>query len=602
MEIKAQSLDEVLSGIILEVPFFQRPYVWKKENWEELFNDLFVTETSHFLGSIILKEQNNGSSKLKKYLIVDGQQRLTTLSILMKALYDCMKNERDNIFDSITRILFYKNKPSDSNYKIILNHSHNDNSQFKEVIGEVKDRKIVSSIGDLGSIDIEDDTQKLLIKKCYKYFYTKLSELYKEKSEVVVSFFNKLLNSSEMLAVIFLGENDSEQKIFDSINTSGIRLSATDTIKNSLYQKLIELSDSQESVIEYYNNTWEDTFERDDETIEYWCTEKVSGNLKLQNSELLLRYFAVIKKLYNPSNNKTSQLADIYKNYIADKNEDVIKSLIQEIIEYASIYKERFSKFDETTGYEFNDVERRLFGILRMNKIIVFTPYILFLLKIYNKDSSTLNDRFRDLEKLVVKSLILGAVQKDANKQVPEFISNADGHTVKKCYNEITAEMIRNALKTKVSVNTAKTLLFWIELYRKYKDDKYAKQPLHYNYQLEHIMPIKWEEHWNNVSYDGNPKHKCNDPILRQKRVEKITSLGNMTLLSAKLNIAISNDSFKNKIEGTSNKKGIKNYSSLSITTVDIIENVYSKGKEWNEAEITKREEKLADEIIEIWG
>ena len=198
--------------------------------------------------------------------------------------------------------------------------------------------------------------------------------------------------------------------------------------------------------------------------------------------------------------------------------------------------------------------------------------------------------------------MILGAVQKDANKQVPEFISNADGHTVKKCYNEITAEMIRNALKTKVSVNTAKTLLFWIELYRKYKDDKYAKQPLHYNYQLEHIMPIKWEEHWSNVSYDGNPKHKCNDPILRQKRVEKITSLGNMTLLSAKLNIAISNDSFKNKIEGTSNKKGIKNYSSLSITTVDIIENVYSKGKEWNEAEITKREEKLADEIIEIWG
>jgi len=139
-------------------------------------------------------------------------------------------------------------------------------------------------------------------------------------------------------------------------------------------------------------------------------------------------------------------------------------------------------------------------------------------------------------------------------------------------------------------------------LFEIYKDDKYAKQPLHYNYQLEHIMPIKWEEHWSNVSYDDNPKHKCNDPILRQKRVEKITSLGNMTLLSAKLNIAISNDSFKNKIEGTSNKKGIKNYSSLSITTVDIIENVYSKGKEWNEAEITKREEKLADEIIEIWG
>lgn len=598
MEIKAQSLEEVLSGIILEVPFFQRPYVWKKENWEELFNDLFTTENTHFLGSIIFKEQDSGSSKLKKYLIVDGQQRLTTLSLLMKALYDCMEKERDNIFDSIRRILFYKKLPSDSNYKIILNHSHNDNSQFKEVIGVVNDRKIESSIMEkLDDINVEDDTQKELIKKCYKYFYTELSKLYKENSEEVVSFFNRLLNSTEMLAVIFLGKNDSEQKIFDSINTSGIRLSATDTIKNSLYQKLIELSDSQESVIEYYNNTWEDTFERDDETIEYWCAEKVNGNLKLQNGELLLRYFAVIKRLYNPNNNKTSQLADIYKNYIADKNEDVIKSLIQEIIEYANIYKERFSKFDETTGYEFHDVERRLFGILSMNKITVFTPYILFLLKTYNKDSFTLNDRFRDLEKLIVKKLIVGGVQKDANKQILEIISDTDGYIVKRYYDEITPEMIRNGLKTKVSVNTAKILLFWIELYRRYKDKKYADQSLKYKFQLEHIMPIKWEEHWSDVPYDDNSRHKCNNQISRQNRVEKITSLGNMTLLSAKLNKIISNDNFKNKIE-----KGIKIYSDLSITKVDIIENVYSKGKEWNEAEIAKRERKLADEIIEIWG
>ena len=598
MKIEAQSLEGVLSGIVLEVPFFQRPYVWKKENWEELLNDLLGTGASHFLGSIILKEQDNGASKLKKYLIVDGQQRLTTLSILMKALYDCMENERSNIFDSITRILFYKELPSDSNHKIILNHSHNDNSQFKEVIGVVKDREILSSIiEELDGINIEDDTQKSLIKKSYKYFYNKLSKLYKENSEEVVSFCNKLLNSSEILAVIFLDKNDSEQKIFDSINTSGIRLSATDTIKNALYQKLIDLSNSKENIISYYKNTWENTFEKDDETIEYWCSEKVSGNLKLQNSELLLRYFAVIKGLYNPNNNKTSQLADIYKNYITDKNEDIIKKLIQEIIEYANIYRERFSKFDESTGYKFDNIERRLFGILSMNKITVFTPYILFLLKTYSKDSSALDDRFRYLEKLIVKKIIIGGVQKDANKQILEFISDTDGYAIKRCCNEITPEMIRNGLKTKVSVNTAKILLFWIELYRRYKDKKYSDQSLTYKFQLEHIMPIKWEEHWSDVPYDDNPRHKCNNQILRQNRVEKITSLGNMTLLTAKLNIAISNDNFKNKIE-----KGIKTYDGLSITKVDIIENVYDEGREWNEAEITKRERKLADEIIEIWG
>lgn len=106
MRIEGQSLEEVFFNVVLEVPFFQRSYVWKKDNWEELLNDLFNMEITHFLGSIILKEQDNNSCKLKKYLIVDGQQRLTTLSILAKALYDCMENEQDNIFDSIKKYTF----------------------------------------------------------------------------------------------------------------------------------------------------------------------------------------------------------------------------------------------------------------------------------------------------------------------------------------------------------------------------------------------------------------------------------------------------------------------------------------------------------------
>ena len=75
-----------------------------------------------------------------------------------------------------------------------------------------------------------------------------------------------------------------------------------------------------------------------------------------------------------------------------------------------------------------------------------------------------------------------------------------------------------------------------------------------------------------------------------------------MTLLSSSLNNALKNSSFKKKIEGDGEKKGLKEYASLSITQKDIIENVYNKGKEWNEAEITKREKALADEIIDIWG
>ncbi len=606
MRIEGQSLEEVFFNVVLEVPFFQRSYVWKKDNWEELLNDLFNMEITHFLGSIILKEQDNNSCKLKKYLIVDGQQRLTTLSILAKALYDCMENEQDNIFDSIKNILFCKEVPSDSEYKFVLNHSHNDEFHFRDVIGKIEHGKIVSNIKDeLENIKTNDMGQTKLIKKCYKYFYEELSRRYKKNVNDVISLCNKLFKANDIMAVIFLEKDDGEQKIFDSINTAGIRLSATEIIKNAIYQKLIELNGNRDEIISYYEKTWKNIFESDEETIDYWCTEKISGNLKLQNSELLLRHVGIIKDIYDPSSNRTSQLSEMYKLYLANKNQEELKMLIKEIIQYAQIYRKHFSDLEEIEIYEFDDknVKLRLFKILSIHKIIVYNPYILFLLKKYDDDKERLNAKLINLEKLVIKSLILGGVSAAANKQIKEILDN-DDLIIKKYSDEINRETIRNSLKTKVHSNTAKTLLFWIELHRKTQDKNYDSINLPYRkYQLEHIMPIKWEEHWSNVKcVDDDNKVLHNSEKAKQRRVEKITSLGNMTLLSSSLNNALKNSSFKKKIEGDGEKKGLKEYASLSITQKDIIENVYNKGKEWNEAEITKREKALADEIIDIWG
>ncbi|MCI8460265.1 MAG: DUF262 domain-containing protein, partial [Bacilli bacterium] len=76
----------------LKIPFFQRKYVWKEENWDELFDNFFVKEEPGFLGSILVQRNviGAGSSVLD---VIDGQQRLTTISILIMAIYDSINNE-----------------------------------------------------------------------------------------------------------------------------------------------------------------------------------------------------------------------------------------------------------------------------------------------------------------------------------------------------------------------------------------------------------------------------------------------------------------------------------------------------------------------------
>ena len=88
MEAHEHGLGFLKTDLKLEIPYFQRSYVWTEQNWEELFENLIDEKQSHFLGSIILKRINTASGEISRFSVIDGQQRLTTLSILLKACYD----------------------------------------------------------------------------------------------------------------------------------------------------------------------------------------------------------------------------------------------------------------------------------------------------------------------------------------------------------------------------------------------------------------------------------------------------------------------------------------------------------------------------------
>jgi len=120
----------------LTIPFFQRHYVWKKENWEELLESLEGLEVKPFLGSIILKMTNSISPS--EASIIDGQQRLTTLTILAKAIYDSLpgeKRENSGVRRDIEGFLFYRLNASDKfdDSYIKIEHSRIDREDYTKM-------------------------------------------------------------------------------------------------------------------------------------------------------------------------------------------------------------------------------------------------------------------------------------------------------------------------------------------------------------------------------------------------------------------------------------------------------------------------------------
>lgn len=598
-----------MTGIsVFEIPFFQRGYVWKEENWKEMLETFSRNDINQFLGSIIIQSKSLTPPTCS---IIDGQQRLTTLSILIKAIYDSLDDtKKKNTYGTLLNYLFYKKNALSDQYYVKLNHSKIDAGYFNTVIGTIKDDKI-TTMDDATYSSINKDSS--LIFQCYKYFRESL----KKYDDNAISILFSNIFDKKMLVVITLESMDNEQQIFDTINSAGIKLTCADIIKNALYQKLIDLSGGDKDyAYKKYEDTWFSTFCYDDDKLKYWSSEKSIGRYKRDYLEILLQAIAIIKEdpnnpgksVYDVWDDQLKDLADKYKMFINTLNKSQLEDFIDEIMEYAEIYRKHIPVIDNTTPFEFDNMPARLAHILTVSENTTFTPYILYLYKTYDEDSEKLSSRLRDLEKMVIAYLITKESNKNFNKYCSMLIkTESESDTAYDNYFKTELYIFDNqklldGLKYIKSNKIASLILFWIELNRRYKDTKFDTKILQYNYQLEHIMPQKWEANWKSVPYvDGNNNPITDDLEGNKNRYNFVYSLGNMTLLNGKLNASISNNTFIKKID-KDGKSGIDHYSSLSITKDDIIKENYEVDKTWNEYKIKQREIKLGNEFLEIWG
>ena len=244
-------INDIFNGArLIEVPFYQRAYVWKEEQWERFLTDMeYVSDTQrhYFLGSIILKNgetPNMTDAFSSRKIIIDGQQRLTTLILFFKVL--CLKVGCNGYFDHDFRF---------SNGDIAMQHGRNDSAAFK----------LVTSQNTAG--EIKNTTPPSSIIAAYNFFM--------QKADPARINLNVIKQNVQFVSVDLVDSED-EQQVFDTINSLGVRLTTAELLKNYFY--------SRDNVREYEEN-WVSVFEKDAECKQYWDQEIETGRIKRKKPE-----------------------------------------------------------------------------------------------------------------------------------------------------------------------------------------------------------------------------------------------------------------------------------------------------------------------------
>lgn len=235
LETSTVSLSDVIgNGKIYEVPPYQRDYSWKKDQWEDLWNDIiniYQSKNVHFMGSIVLQDHGD-----KKYHVIDGQQRFSTLTIIVLATINALQKlvfQNINPEENKERISLLQKKfigdkdPASLTYSAKLKLNENNNSFFQTHLLVQRKPTNVSTL-------IDSDR---LIWAAYNYYIEKVAELFKNETngEVIANYLNKIVAEKLMFIQIIVEDELSAYTVFETLNSRGVGLTVTDLLKNYLF-------------------------------------------------------------------------------------------------------------------------------------------------------------------------------------------------------------------------------------------------------------------------------------------------------------------------------------------------------------------------------
>lgn len=545
------------NGKSYRVPIYQRDYSWDKEDWEDLWNDILEIpkDKSHYMGYLVLQPI---LSENQAYTVIDGQQRITTLSILSLAVTSLLKKwseegiekkENEIRFSEITKryIGNFSLSGLTLNSKLKLNRNNDD--FYQSYLSNLRRPAAISKL---------KPSQKLL-QKSFDYFYKALLDKFSTNSSgAELSEFLEMTIGNGLIFTLIEVQNDLDAfKVFETLNARGVKLSTADLLKNYLFSLTAKIGEFELDEAERRWQNVSDTLRKNDSTtfIRHYWNSRYSGNEPARQSTLF-------KKIKN----------DITS---AEKAFDLLASLEKNVSYY--------SAFNDPNDEFWDKEERKYLKVLSL--LEVTTCYPLLLSSIEFLPRAEFKKLLRDISAITFRYNLSGLNPNEAERvfsKVAIEISKKQVETardiclkLKNIY--VLDESFEQAfstltLNTKRNKNLVKYILVQIENHISGIENQYEDA----SSTIEHVLP-------------ENPSSIWEDKFSLEEQVDYIYRVGNYTLLEAGINNKLGNElSFAKKLESYRTSKYILSKESLNYD-------------EWNSSSLSLRQEKMASWAKSIW-
>jgi hypothetical protein len=585
----------------LVVPLFQRPYVWNEENqWEPLWNDAVrVAERvlnrpadkhhPHFLGAVVLQQVQKQTGQMQERTIIDGQQRLTTLQLLLDALHAellAVKAQQAamRIEPLVTNAEAFCAKPTDR-FKVWP--TNRDRPAFNAVMA-AKPPVDYDAVGHRGERMVE--AHRFFSEQAREWLAAAGPDAIAARAVAIETVVRELVQ----IVVIDLTIDENAQEIFETLNARGAQLTAADLIKNFIFQRLLETGTDVEDA---YQKNWKD-FEAG-----FWETEVSVGRLRYPRSSIFLNHWLISR---TGEEVVAREVFDRFKRFADHDASLPMTTLIAQVHKASRVYRAFITGASTLTG----PVDRlALFGYRTgVLESEVIKPLVLCLLDPEQPEipEPQLVKALDVMESWMVRRMLVRATTKGYNQIVPEIIallrksdraragdvieSYLAGQTGGSRYwpddAEVRDELAGLLAYRRLGRGRLRMVLEAIEDHQRgckggktgLGDERVARG----SYAIEHVMPRKWLAHW---PLDGHDE---------AERDRSIHTLGNLTLLTGKLNSKVSNGPWR----GTGGKReGLEGHDVLFLNR----ELLKKAGDRWTDDAIAVRTKDLTEAIIQIW-
>lgn len=574
------------------IPLFQRPYVWKEEEqWEPLWKDirrvaeLRIDEPrsapQHFLGAVVLQAHEAGSNRVTTWNVIDGQQRLTTLQLLMdasSAVFAQAGFERyANQLEDLTH-----NSPNyvtEGESRLKLRHLNNDHEPFNEVM-------TAEAPVDYPSLRHGESRMAM----AHEYFTAAVTQWLGEPSTpdfaMKAEQLAHVLQGALQLVTIELMASENSQEIFETLNARGTPLTAADLVRNFVFQRLeAEGADTKKA----YREDW--PFET-----KFWTREVSVGRYLVSRSSLFLNQWLISRlgEEISPQSTFTR-----FKSYVEHQSSQAMVDLLPVLKTQAEQY-EAWTEAAARPDGNLSVVETAVYR-MRSSGTELLKPLLLWLHEPGKPVPQTVVDTVigaaeswvirRQLLRLsgadlgrIIADLIRMNLTTPAEALEDRVIRHLTRLNVTSTYWPGDAEL-RMALATENAYRRfprARLRSYLEAVENSFRAETKQPQVERAGFPIEHILPQKWKDNW--------PVTSLAEEEERQARVHR---LGNLTLLTRSLNSQVSNGPW------TTKRRALLEHNTLKLTG-RLVER--TDGREWDEELIDQRTVEMIEIILRVWS